>query len=384
MAQDAAPTQSPPPGNLQGFQLDPARDTSKPRPPEREGPEIDNRPAPLPTPTPTPAPIVVTPPPVIRTVQPAATPSSTPQRPAPQPEQQLSALQESRETSDPQTLQAAPPPTTPPVQAPAVSKPVPQQSAPVPETQSPEPAPQQTAPTEEPSGSNLPWIIGGLIVAAIAGLLLWFRRKPAVKRLTSNPAPVKGTIPPERAPAPVETAPKPTGVAQPDRPKAAIAIAFHPLGARNTLIGASVGYRIILRNEGEIAAENVAISSMISNADARQEQGLAGFFAEPVYAPTHAVERIEPGSSVEFSGELRLASEAIVPIQLKDRALLIPLVAFSAHYGWEGGNGYSAAAFIVGEESDPPRERMAPFRVDQGPRQYRSVGSRPARTALVG
>ena len=384
MAQDAAPTQSPPPGSLQGFQLDPSRDTSKPRPPEREGPEIDNRPAPLPTPAPTPAPIVVTPPPVIRTVQLAATPSSTPQRPAPQPEQQLSALQESRETSDPQTLQAAPPPTTPPVQAPAVSKPVPQQSAPVPETQSPEPAPQQTAPTEEPSGSNLPWIIGGLIVAAIAGLLLWFRRKPAVKRLTSNPAPVKATIPPERAPAPVEAAPKPTGVTQPDRPKAAIAITFHPLGARNTLIGASVGYRIILRNEGKVAAKNVAVSSMISNADARQEQGLAGFFAEPVYAPTHAVERIEPGSSVEFSGELRLAREAIVPIQLKDRALLIPLVAFSAHYGWEGGNGYSAAAFIVGEESDPPRERMAPFRVDQGPRQYRSVGSRPARTALVG
>lgn len=369
IAQDAAPTQSPPPGSLQGFQLDPSRDTSKPKPPEREGPEIDNRPAPLPTPSPTPAPAIVTPPPVIRTVSQAAAPASPSQTPARQQEAQRPAAQE-RAPTEPATPEAIPETTQPPVEVP--TSPVAAPSAPT--TQ---PTASQPVPVETPSGSNLPWIIAALIVAAIAALTFWLRRK-------RSPESAGDDAPVIERPAPPKATPKPVEPARPDRPKAAIAITFHPLGARNTLIGASVGYRIVLRNEGQVAAENVAIASMISNADARQEQGLSGFFAKPVYAPTHSAERIEPGSSVEFSGELRLASEAIVPIQLKDRALLIPLVAFSAHYGWDGGNGYSAAAFIVGEESDPPRERMAPFRVDQGPRQYRSVGSRAARTALVG
>lgn len=240
-------------------------------------------------------------------------------------------------------------------------------------------------PAETPSRSTLPWIIAALVVAGIAALTLVLRRRKrpaedfAEPDIAPETATLSGDIPPSSVDAPEAAEP-----VQPARPSAALAIEFHPLGARHTLIGAAVGYRIILHNEGEVAAENVAIATMIANADARQEQELAGFFARPVHAPSHSADRIEPGFSVEFTGELRLASDAIVPIKVRDRALLIPLVAFSAHYGWDGGNGYSAAAFIVGEESDPPRERMAPFRIDQGPRQYRSVGSRAARTALVG
>lgn len=379
-AQDAAPTQPPPPGSLQGFQLDRSRDTSKPKPPEREGPEIDNRPSPLPTPAP--APVIVAPPPVIRTVQP--TPASTPQAPARAQVPQRQAEQGRGEKATPAARQAAQETPQPPAESPAPAPPsVTAQPAPVPQAPATGPSALQAAPAETPSGSNLPWIIAALVAAGTAGLVLWRRRKP-VERIADGAPVVETGVTPQDDMAPVAASARVAEPVPPDRPGAALAIEFQPQGARHTLIGAAVGYRIILRNEGEVAAENVAIASMIATADARQEQGLASFFAEPVYAPTHAAERIEPGASVQFAGELRLASDAIVPIQVRDRALLIPLVAFSAHYDWDGGNGYSAAAFIVGEESDPPRERMAPFRLDQGPRQYRSVGSRPARTALVG
>ncbi|WP_070156751.1 hypothetical protein [Sphingobium phenoxybenzoativorans] len=389
MAQDAAPTQPPPPGSLQGFQLDPSRDTSKPRPPEREGPEIESRPA---APLPAPAPAVTQPPPVSRTVQPTPTPSPAAQQPARQREPQQSAPQTRGAAAAPMAQQPAPAETAPAQPAPVTSAPLetppPTAAEPAaPEIQLPAGNVAETAavPAETPSSSTLPWIIAALAVAGIAALTLVLRRRkrPAEDFAEPDIAPEtaarSGDIPPSSADTPEAAAP-----VQPARPSAALAIEFHPLGARHTLIGAAVGYRIILHNEGEVAAENVAIATMIANADARQEQELAGFFARPVHAPSHSADRIEPGFSVEFTGELRLASDAIVPIKVRDRALLIPLVAFSAHYGWDGGNGYSAAAFIVGEESDPPRERMAPFRIDQGPRQYRSVGSRAARTALVG
>lgn len=383
-AQDAAPTQPPPPGSLQGFQLDPSRDTSKPRPPEQEGPEIDNRPR-APLPTPAPAPVVVAPPPVIRTVTPTPAPSPTPQRPVRAQDSQPPASQP-REA----TPAAA---TPPPVQAPAAQTEAPATSTATEPSVPAIPAPADNAATsppaaaDTPSRSNLPWIIAAIAIAGIAGLALFLRRrKRPEEEFAEQEVAEKSDAVEEGDPAtpaapqePEEPAPAPA-----HRPNAALSVEFVPLGARHTLIGAAVGYRIILHNTGEVAAENVAIATMIANADARQEQELAGFFARPVHAGSHSADRIEPGFSVEFTGELRLAADAIVPIKVRDRALLIPLVAFSAHYGWDGGNGYSGAAFIVGEESDPPRERMAPFRIDQGPRQYRSVGSRPARTALVG
>jgi hypothetical protein len=384
LAQEAAPTQPPPPGSLQGFQLDPSRDTGKPKVPEREGPEIDNRPAPLAAQTP--VPVVVVPPPVTRTVTPTPAPSATPSRSTSQQAPQQHPAPVQRERAEPATQQPAPAPVQPVVKVTAPSSPASEPSPQATQNSATGTVAPQAVPAEIPSGSNLPWIIIALVAAGIAGLVFRLRRKRPAKRVAVAE---EAFVPEARSPVgdmprPAPTATQPAEPAHPDRPNAAISIEFQPLGARHTLIGAAIGYRIVLHNEGEVAAENVAIASMIVNADARQEQGLASFFAEPVHAATHSAERIEPGFSVEFAGELRLASDAIVPIQVKDRALLIPLVAFSAHYRWEGGNGYSAAAFIVGEESDPPRERMAPFRLDQGPRQYRSVGSRAARKALVG
>jgi hypothetical protein len=46
-------------------------------------------------------------------------------------------------------------------------------------------------------------------------------------------------------------------------------------------------------------------------------------------------------------------------------------------YDWgDGRKGQTAQSYIVGRESDPPAAKMAPFRLDLGPRVYRKVGTR--------
>ncbi|NWK96732.1 hypothetical protein DM806_13895 [Sphingobium lactosutens] len=100
--------------------------------------------------------------------------------------------------------------------------------------------------------------------------------------------------------------------------------------------------------------------------------------------PLHSAVTIAPGETIQLGGELRLAPDQIVPVEMGQRSLLIPLAAFDMGYRWESGegeptgHGRTARAFIVGQEQEPPADRLAPLRLDQGPRQYRRPAARAA------
>jgi hypothetical protein len=364
-------------GSVQDFRLDPALDPNRPKPPEREGPEVDNRPAPVLPATP---PAEITPP--------AAQPQLVPPpviRPAPVPapdraERTPEVSQPTPRAEPAPVAPVAPAPLSPPATAPAPAAQLPQ--APVADLQ-----PSTTearAPT--PSG-GLPWlwIAVGLAIAAGLGAFLMLRRRgaPAEEPAIEEPAePVAATAPAEgfavpAPPMPVPAVPAPAATAR-------LSLEFEALEARTSIVAATIGYRLTIRNEGAIDAQDVVVAAVMANAEAQQEQTLARFFAAPTDAPTHQIGRVGAGDWVEMKGELRLDHNAIAPIRVQDKMLFIPVLAFTAHYGWDGGHrGYSAAAFIVGQESDPPQERMAPFRLDLGPRQFKSIGSRLGQSALV-
>ena len=40
-------------------------------------------------------------------------------------------------------------------------------------------------------------------------------------------------------------------------------------------------------------------------------------------------------------------------------------------------------SYVVGREAETPTQKMGPFRLDLGPRIYRSVGQRPSELARV-
>lgn len=344
--------------------------------PQRQGPELDvfhpevatppvDEPVVAPTIAPQAAPAVR---PAINATTPApARPARQPVReaatPAKQPEPTAPAAGKESEASP---VVADTPPAEPP--APPVAE---AQSAPSPET--------AATPATQDQSLWL-WIIGGLVLIGGLSLLVWRQRKHEQSRAISAEAapPVSPTPPVAPASvAPPVAPPPPVALAA---PRAQLTLSLDIVTARLGLAGLTVGFRLILTNEGEEAAQDAGIRALMASADAGPTEALQQFYGGAIGHPFANGLTIEPGASLAVGGEITLPPESTRPIEVGTRRLLIPMIAFDAHYRWreEGapGVGRTGGAFIVGQEQEPPVQRLAPFRLDLGPRQYRRPGAR--------
>ncbi|MES2175185.1 MAG: hypothetical protein V4523_14730 [Pseudomonadota bacterium] len=389
------------------FQLPPANTTPAPNT-NRQGPELNvyrdpvtprttqpvTPPVVAPTVTPPPATVQPTPQPSRPRPAPSATPAETPrqtERVAPPPTQPT--------TRAPEAVPAATTPTQPatndaPANASAPVAPTPQPlSAPAANAvENPEPA----APTtEDASPLSWPWIVGGaLALAVLAAAFLLRRRRLTATPLAepaSEPAPVATPEAPAAPPSPVDTVrvtPAAPATARTPAPQASdrpwLAMDLIVSQARYSLMGVTISYSLILHNRGDRPARDVLVRGLLGNGGAQQQALLNGFFTGDDGLPLHSAVSIAPGETLQLTGELRLPPDQIVPVTMGQRSLLIPLAAFDAAYRWgpQGGDpveqGRTARAFIVGQEQEPPAERLAPLRLDQGPRQYRRPAARAA------
>ena len=151
--------------------------------------------------------------------------------------------------------------------------------------------------------------------------------------------------------------------------------------ARHSLMGVTIAYGLLLHNRGVRPAQDVLVRGIIGNGGANQQALLDGFFIGETGLPLHAAVALAPGETLRLEGELRLAPDQIVPVPMGDRSLLIPIAAFDTSYQYSDAaddKGRTARAFIVGQEQEPPAERLAPLRLDQGPRHYRRPAARAA------
>ncbi|WP_416462316.1 hypothetical protein [Sphingomonas sp. VDB2] len=390
-----------------GFQLPPANTTPAPNP-NRQGPELNVYRDPV-TPSVTP-PVVaptVTPPPV--TVQPTpqpsrprpappATPSETPRAPRPTDRATPPPAQPTRqpEAAPAAATPAQPAPDDAPANASAAGAPT-LQPPPTPATNatdSPEPAAAPAPAAEDASPLSLPWIIGGLLaLAVLAAAFLLRRRRPTAEPLAEPAAePLADPVALPAAPPP----PADTVRLTPAAPATARAPASAPAErpwldmdmtvsqARYSLMGVTISYSLILHNRGDRPAQDVLVRGILGNGGAQQQALLNGFFTGDDGLPLHSAVSIASGETLQLAGELRLSPDQIVPVTMGQRSLLIPLAAFDAAYRWgpQDGDpveqGRTARAFIVGQEQEPPAERLAPLRLDQGPRQYRRPAARAA------
>lgn len=384
-----------------GFQLPPTSSAPAPNP-NQQGPELDVYRDPA---TPRATPPVVVPPAVTPTVvtptvtRPAATvqPMPRPDRPRPAPAPSPAEPRPNRPVE-----RATPPPapaTSPPVAAepavdseaanatmPAASQPLPPPVADA--TNASEPVSPPAPATADEDGS-LPWIIGGAValIALAAAFFLRRRRsvRPPVKLPATVPAPAPSRAadtPPAPDPSASLHAPATAPAATAGRPWIDMDMAVAQ--ARYSLMGVTIAYRLILHNRGDRPAQDVLVRGMLGNGGARQQAVLQGFFTGQDGLPIHNAVSIAPGETVQMTGELRLTPDQIVPVDMGQRSLLIPLAAFDAAYRWGAedgdliGQGRTARAFIVGQEQEPPADRLAPLRLDQGPRQYRRPAARAA------
>lgn len=349
-----------------------------------------------------------------RTTPPAATPPAPePRPPAAEPRLPPAASPAPREAPAAQPRSDPPPPRSgtgpalaPAAPSPPAAEPLPRAGPPPPVETLPEPLPQpQTGPAPAPAlppapapaaaGPGSLWLwpaAGGALLLALAALLLLRRRRTLAERESARDS-ARGELggalvvrpaaeaAPEPAPAPVSARePEPEA---PAAPRPWIELDIVPERAAATENEVYVRYALTMTNKGDSDARNIRIDPRLFNAGAEGE--MVAFFQGPIHEQSgspHVV--LRPGGSIKLNGQVAMPNSELREIELAGRRIFVPMVAINVAYDWaEGGSGRTSRSWLVGREAEVPSEKMGPFRLDLGPRIYRSVGRREARQLMV-
>lgn len=221
---------------------------------------------------------------------------------------------------------------------------------------------------------------------------------PVVSTLL-RPGPAKAA--PVRQPVPAQPAPTPPAPPAPSAPAPAVAagsgvvglairpwlnLEFIPDRAAATQTEAVVQYELLIKNVGNMVAGNIRVQARMFNAGADQDEQINAFFSQKIGTgpSVSKVLAIPPRKGARLRSAVSMSNEEVREISVQGRRLFIPLVAINVLYEWGNGrSGQTAASYLVGREPDAPEGKMGPFRLDLGPRVYRSVGQRPNKVALV-
>jgi hypothetical protein len=268
------------------------------------------------------------------------------------------------------------PPTAAPVEAPALPQPQLQQA---PELQE---APAQPARASAPAASGRSWRLpafaaGGLLLLGLATFLLRRRRAPRQREAERNGAGEGATMPAPNA-ASSATAPEP-----PPAPRPWLELDIAPERAAATDAEASVHYALTLANMGDVEARNIRIDARLFNAGAEGE--IMAFLQGPIHETSGSPHiAIAPGATLKLMGQVKLPKAELAEIEVAGRRIFVPAVAINVAYDWAGGGaGSTSRSWLVGREAETPSAKMGPFRLDLGPRIYRSVGRREGRLVRV-
>jgi hypothetical protein len=270
----------------------------------------------------------------------------------------------------------------PPVAAP--------QAAPV-----PAPAPALESPAS--TGFNLNWLWLALpVLLGLAAFALFRRRRTAGARQEAHRGALADSLfagdQPRPAPptpellladvAPVEPAasPQPTPV---EAPRPWLELDIEPERAASTQSEASLHYDLVVTNVGGETARNIRIDTRMFNA--ADEPQIAAFLGGPIHRHSGSPHiTIPPGESLRITAAIAMKAEEVRAIELQGRRIFVPTVAINLAYDWgENGEGRSSKSWLVGRKAEKPNARMGAFRLDLGPRIYRSVGRKDTKRVMV-
>ncbi|MDQ3144932.1 MAG: hypothetical protein M3Q57_08655 [Pseudomonadota bacterium] len=259
----------------------------------------------------------------------------------------------------------------------------------------------QAPPTPVEGGSLWPWLSAAL--AAALGIGFAVRRKRAAESeryatahaggpepaaaaaprplpRASASAPARRTQPAALPRAPAPPSPIPGGiVASGLKPK--LSFELHPLRAQTEPSrGAALLFDVVVINNGSAPARDVLVEAQLINAGPSQDEEIGRFFREPV-GTGERLPMIPPQGRISIKTNLILPADQVRPIEIEGRRLFVPLVAINALYRWNGGDEQDSASFLVGRGSDEGG-KMAPFRIDQGARDWTGLSARPHSAGL--
>ena len=275
-----------------------------------------------------------------------------------------------------------------------------------------EPAPSPSDLSPRPRTNFVPWLLALLVLGGGAGFYFWRQRsrpgyaaagagqafaapepapspQPQPRPVASQPAASPATPPLQRSTSP-RPAPQPSITpradplpqAQPPQAPSGIVstrlrpwleIEFSPGRCVVEDDKATIQFDIAVFNSGSAPARDVLIEASMFNAGPAQDQEIGAFFANPV-AKGDRIPAIPPLKRVALKSAVSLTTEQMRQFEVAGKRIFVPLIGFNALYRWSGGDGQTSASYLVGR--DTQGDKMAPLRLDLGPRVFRGLGAR--------
>ncbi len=403
-AQDVVP-QTPP--ELRDFKLDPEKPKPEPKPLPQDAPQTapvnattrpsqpePERPQPV-TQRPTPRPVITVP---------DVTPT-VPRGTAASPAQERAAAATSANTAPKRPV------ITPPINA--IESPqqevgtLPPATAPEPELQT-DPSvtpPTGSTPTTETSAvsanspSQFPYWWIAIAAAAITSVIILFLRRrkneayktelheaenvaeepeyvaPNNIAAPASPVATQTIVPlPLPIPAPITVAPKRIDK-RPD-----LDISFIPEKATLSLAKLTIKGQIRIINNGNAEAKSMQLRAAIISANVHQEQQIEAFHNHS-QTPGDEIGAATIGERIAMDIDLIIPLSELSSFPLGDKQLFAPIVVAHVDYAWGNGTAHkrdiAKISCLVGREAMPPKPKMAPLRLDLGPRSFTPLGQRP-------
>ncbi|MEA3013389.1 MAG: hypothetical protein QOD42_1934 [Sphingomonadales bacterium] len=267
----------------------------------------------------------------------------------------------------PAPRQAAPAPQSVPAATPAPAAPGPQ-AQPGPAT----PA-AKAAPTPAPESSAFPWAYA--IPAALLALLGFalFRRR---RRRAEIGEAVEAMAPEVTARAAIGARPEPV-------PRPWLELELKAERLASTDAESVVQFELEIVNNGTAPARNLRVDVKMFNAGQEQDKEIGAFFRIAGRESTKcSLPGVRADTTVAIRGEVAMARADMRAVVLENKYLFIPVIAVNILYDWgDGRTGQTSKSYVVGRELEQPSAKMGAFRVDLGPRIWRTVGQRQHKLA---
>jgi len=315
---------------------------------------------------------------------------------------QPSARKPAQATAKPPAQRTAAPRQTSEISAPEPARirpePRPEAAAPDSESVAASPAPEapvavprtlQPVPAATPAPANrlpiLPWILAALATAGAAAWFFFFRNRnresyAGISDFDLSPEPPR---PPPAPPVAPRVAAEPKAPSAP--PAAApggvistrlrpwLEIEFRPDRAVVDDNRAAVAFELTVVNSGTVVARDVLLEASLFNAGPVQDQQIQLFFDNPV-GKGDRIPAIPPSKRITVETAVFMARDQVRPIEIEGRPLFVPMIAFNALYRWGESEGQTSVSYLVGKGAKG--EKLAPFRLDLGPRIFRGLDAR--------
>ena len=234
-----------------------------------------------------------------------------------------------------------------------------------------------------------PWLLAAIALGAGGAFLLWRRNTREAfagdvdfdRFVAPEPAPEPRRSPvADQAPAPLAAppisepvAPAPSGLVSTRlRPWIDVTVTPSRCIVENDQV--TFEFEAILTNTGTALARDVLLEATMVNASPTQESEISAFFNSPA-GVGERITLIEPLGRVGLRPKIVVPRDRLRVLDAGGRRVFVPLIAFNALYRWGDDERQTSMAYLVGRETGS--NKLAPFRLDLGPRVFRGLESRP-------